>query len=170
MFTNARIQDPPAGAAAAVAAAAPMLPVVLYDGACVFCTAQAERVARISGGRIAVRPLQQALADVPWVDPDEAIQALHLVDRDGRTYAGAAAIVRLLRLTRPVLGWLVLPYHLPGVRWLAERAYAFVANRRYAIAGRTDAAWDDGGDGCATGACGVPWAQRGEQGRDLQRP
>jgi predicted DCC family thiol-disulfide oxidoreductase YuxK len=135
-------------------AAAPHLPVVLYDGACVFCTAQAERVKRISGGRIAVRPLQEALADVPWVDPDEAIQALHLVDLDGRSYAGAAAVVRLLRLTRPVLGVLVLPYHLPGVRWLAERAYAFVANRRYAIAGRTDP------DACATGACGVPWAER----------
>ena len=107
MFTKAPIP-------AQLAAAAPHLPVVLYDGACAFCTAQAERVKRISGGRIAVRPLQVALADVPWVDPDEAIRALHLVDRDGRTYAGAAAIVRLLRLTRPVLGVLVLPYHLPG--------------------------------------------------------
>lgn len=155
MFTNAQINDAPADADLAGAAA--RLPVVLYDGACVFCTAQAERVKRISGGRIAVRPLQQALADVPWVDPDEAIKALHLVDRDGRTYAGAAAIVRLLRLTRPVLGVLVLPYHLPGVRWLAERAYAVVANRRYAIAGRTDATDDDA---CATGACEVPWAER----------
>lgn len=147
MFTNAPTP-------AQLAAAAPQLPVVLYDGACVFCTAQAERVKRVSGGRIAVRPLQEALPDMPWVDPDEAIKALHLVDRDGRSFAGAAAIVRLLRLTRPVLGVLVLPYHLPGVRWLAERAYAFVANRRYAIAGRTDA------DDCATGACGVPWAER----------
>lgn len=147
MFTNAPTP-------AQLAAAAPQLPVVLYDGACVFCTAQAERVKRVSAGRIAVRPLQEALPDMPWVDPDEAIKALHLVDRDGRSFAGAAAIVRLLRLTRPVLGVLVLPYHLPGVRWLAERAYAFVANRRYAIAGRTDA------DDCAIGACGVPWAER----------
>lgn len=155
MFTNTQITDPPSDAD--LTAAAPNLPVVLYDGACVFCTAQAERVKRISAGRIAVRPLQQALADVPWVDPEEAIKALHLVDRDGRSYAGAAAVVRLLRLTRPVLGVLVLPYHLPGVRWLAERAYAFVANRRYAIAGRTEAAGDDA---CASGACGVPWAER----------
>ncbi len=160
MFTNAQIHDAPAGAD--VAAAAPHLPVVLYDGACVFCTAQAERVKRISRGRIAVRPLQEALADVPWVDPDEAIEALHVVDRDGRTYAGAAAVVRLLRLTRPLMGVLVLPYHLPGVRWLAEHAYAITAKRRYAIAGRTDAAGDD--DGCATGACGVPWAERSPSG------
>lgn len=126
---------------------------MLYDGACVFCTAQAARVRRISGGRIRIAPLQTALADVPWIDPAEAARALQLVDRDGQSYAGAAAVVRLLRLTRPALGWLVLPYHLPGVRWLADRAYDAVARRRYAIAGRTD-------DGCVNGACGVPWAAR----------
>ena len=129
--------------------AAPGLPVVLYDGACAFCSAHAERVRRIAAGRVRVEPLQTALADVPWVDPEGAVRALQLVDRDGRSYAGAAAIVRLLRLTRPLLGVLALPYHLPGVRWLADRAYAFVAARRYAIAGR-----------CDDGACGVGWAAR----------
>lgn len=139
---------------AELAAAAPRLPLALYDGDCVFCTAQAQRARRLSGGRLRIAPLQTALADVPWVDPEEAVKALQLVDRDGRVYAGAAAVVRLLRLTRPVVGVLALPYHLPGVRWLADRAYDAVAARRYAIAGRT-------GEGCADGACGVPWAARG---------
>jgi predicted DCC family thiol-disulfide oxidoreductase YuxK len=138
---------------AQLATAAPRLPLALYDGDCVFCTAQAERARRLSGGRLRIAPLQTALADVPWVDPEEAVKALQLVDRDGRVYAGAAAVVRLLRLTRPALGLLALPYHLPGVRWLADRAYDAVAARRYAIAGRTDA-------GCADGACGVSWAAR----------
>ncbi|MFU8889823.1 MAG: thiol-disulfide oxidoreductase DCC family protein [Trueperaceae bacterium] len=142
---------------AELAAAAPLLPLALYDGACVFCTAQAERARRLSGGRLRIAPLQTALAEVPWVDPEEAVKALQLVDRDGRVYAGAAAVVRLLRLTRPALGLLALPYHLPGVRWLADRAYDAVAARRYAIAGRSD-------DGCADGACGVPWAARGDGG------
>jgi predicted DCC family thiol-disulfide oxidoreductase YuxK len=132
---------------AELAAAAPRLPLVLYDGDCAFCTAQAHRVRRLAAGRLRVEPLQTAWVDVPWVSPDDARRALHLVDRDGRGYAGAAAIVRLLRLTRPLLGLWVLPYHLPGVRWLADRAYAFVAARRYAIAGRTE--------GCASGSCGV---------------
>ncbi len=131
---------------------------MLYDGACVFCRAQAERVRRIAGGRLRVEPLQAELAALPWVDPDDAIRALQLVDRDGRSYAGAAAIVRLVRLTRPWLGWLLLPYHLPGIRFLAERAYAFVADRRYAIAGRVP---EGAADGCIDGACGVPWATRG---------
>ena len=135
-------------------AAAPHLPLVLFDGECVFCTAQAQRLRALSRGRLRVEPLQSALPHVPWVDPDDAILALHLVDRDGRSYAGAAAVVRALRLSRPLLGALVLPYHLPGVRWLAERLYAWVARRRYRVAGRrmpTD---------CSTGACGVPWAER----------
>jgi len=142
-----------APAPAELARAAPRLPLALYDGDCVFCTAQAERARRLSGGRLRIAPLQTALADVPWVDPEEAVKALQLVDRDGRVYAGAAAVVRLLRLTRPLLGMLALAYHLPGVRWLADRAYDAVAARRYAIAGRTD-------DGCADGVCGVPWAAR----------
>lgn len=143
---------------AELAAAAPRLPVALYDGACVFCTAQAERARRWARGGLAVRPLQEGLGDVPWVDPDDALEALHLVDRDGRSYVGAAAVVRLLRLTRPLLGVLVLPYHLPGVRWLADRVYAAVAARRYAIAGRHDP--------CTDGVCGVPWAERTGAGSD----
>ena len=135
-----------------LAAASPHLPVALFDGTCVFCRAQAERARRLSGGRLAVQPLQSTLQHVPWVDPDDALDALHLVDSDGRSYVGAAAVVRLVRLTRPLLGLLLLPYHLPGVRWLAERAYAAVAARRYAIAGRHD--------GCEGGSCGVPWAER----------
>jgi predicted DCC family thiol-disulfide oxidoreductase YuxK len=137
---------------AELAAAAPRLPLVLYDGDCVFCTAQAARVRRLAAGRLRVEPLQTALPDVPWIDPEDAVRALHLVDRDGRGYAGAAAIVRLLRLTRPLFGILVLPYHLPGVRWLADRAYEFVAARRSAIAGRDD--------DCPTCTCDAPWAGR----------
>jgi len=128
--------------------------LVLFDGECVFCTAQARRLQALARGRLRVKPLQSALAHVPWVDPDDAIQALHLIDRDGRSYAGAAAVVRALRLSRPLLGALVLPYHLPGVPWLAERLYAWVAKRRYRIAGRLIAT------DCSTAACGVPWAER----------
>lgn len=142
---------PPDGAV--LAAAGDRLPVVLYDGACVFCTRQAATARRLGRGRVRVAPLQEELAHLPWIDPEEAVRAMQLVDRDGRTYAGAAAVVRLLRLARPWLGALALAYHLPGVRQLADRVYAAVAARRYAIAGRVDPA-------CADGACGVPWAAR----------
>ena len=136
--------------------AAPGLPVVLYDGACRFCTRQALTVQRLARRRVHVRPLQEALLELPWVDPDEAVSALTLVRHDGSTIKGAQAIVELLRLARPALGRLASLYYLPGLRQLADVAYRFVAARRYALFGTTpDHATCDGV------TCGVPWAARG---------
>lgn len=115
---------------AALAAARDRLPLLLYDGGCGFCSRLASTARRLARDRVRVEPLQHALAEVPWVDPADAMRALQLVDRDGHTYAGAGAIVRLLRIARPAVGALLLPYHLPGVRQLADRAYAAVAARR----------------------------------------
>ncbi len=135
--------------------AASGLPVVLYDGACRFCSRQALTVRRLAGERVHVRPLQEALDELPWVDPDEAVTALTLVRNDGSTVAGAQAIVELLRLARPTLGALATLYYLPGLRQLADLAYRIVAARRYALFGTTpDHA------PCDDGACGVPWVAR----------
>ncbi len=129
--------------------------MVLYDGACRFCTRQALTVRRLAGERVHVRPLQEALDELPWVDPDEAVTALTLVRNDGSTVAGAQAIVELLRLARPTLGALATLYYLPGLRQLADLAYRIVAARRYALFGTTpDHA------PCDDGACGVPWVAR----------
>lgn len=119
------------------AAAADVLPVVLYDGACRFCVAQAERVRRLGRGAVQVRPLQEAAALVPWIDPDEAARALTLVDEEGRPVRGAGAVVELLARSRPALRPLRLLLRVPGVRSLAEAAYEAVAARRYALFGRT---------------------------------
>lgn len=119
-------------------AAAPHLPLLLYDGTCPFCRAQARRLRPSGRARLRIEPLQTGVARVPWIDPEDAAAALHVIDVDGRRYVGAAAVVRALRLTRPVLGTLALAYHLPGVRWLAERAYALVAARRYGLGRRAD--------------------------------
>jgi predicted DCC family thiol-disulfide oxidoreductase YuxK len=140
--------------------AAATLPVVLYDGACRFCSRQALSVRRLAAGRVHVRPLQEALADLPWVDPDEAVLALTLVRRDGRTLSGAQAIVELLRLARPLLGALASFYYLPGVRQLADQGYRAVAARRYALFGRTPDHRP-----CDAGACGVPWRERAARPR-----
>ncbi len=141
------------------------LPLVLYDGACRFCTAQARNVRALAGGRVHVRPLQEALRELPWVDPDEAVAALTLVREDGRTAAGARAIVELLRLARPLLGALASLYYLPGLRQLVDRGYDFVAARRYALFGTTP-----DHERCDDGACGVPWTERadGNPGGDAE--
>ena len=147
-------------------AATPHLPLLLYDGACPFCRDQARRLRPRDGSRLRVEPLQTGLAHVPWIDPQEAATALHVIDVDGRRYVGAAAVVRALRLTRPVLGSLALAYHLPGVRWLAERAYAFVAARRYGLRRRADGS----PHACADDGCGTAAATPAGQITSTGRP
>ncbi len=136
--------------------AAATLPVVLFDGACSFCARQARVVRALARGRLLVRPLQEALPELPWVDPEQAVQALTLVRRDGRTVAGAEAVVELLRLARPGLGALAAVYYLPGLRQLADLGYRVIAARRYALFGTVPEH-----PACDGGACGRGWAARG---------
>lgn len=147
-------------------AAAPHLPLLLYDGACPFCRAQARRLRPKGRAGLRVEPLQTGIAHVPWIDPADAATALHVIDVDGRRYVGAAAVVRALRLTRPVLGTLALAYHLPGVRWLAERTYALVAARRYGLGQRADGS----PRACADDGCPAPAAPPSAQITSTGRP
>jgi predicted DCC family thiol-disulfide oxidoreductase YuxK len=81
------------------------------------------------------------------VTPQAAAQAMHLVLPGGRVVAGAAAVRVLLRRSRWAfpLAW---AWYLPGVPWLADRAYRWVAAHRYLFLGRTAPA-DCTGDSCA---------------------
>ena len=146
--------------------AARHLPLLLYDGTCPFCRAQVRHLRPTGHAGVRVETLQTGIAHVPWIDPDDAATALHLIDRDGRAYVGAAAVVRALRLTRPVLGTLALAYHLPGVRWLAERAYAFVAARRYGLGRHADGSLRS----CADDGCAAPVGSPGDQITSTGRP
>jgi predicted DCC family thiol-disulfide oxidoreductase YuxK len=120
--------------------------VLLFDGRCRLCRAQAERLERLGGDRVRVRPLQEALRDYPQLNEADALREMKLVDSNGRVYGGAEALVRLVRHGHPSLGRLMLVYYLPGIRWLADRSYAWVARNRYRIWGRVEDACED--DAC----------------------
>ena len=122
-------------------------PVLLYDGTCAFCRAQAARARRWAGTRVRVVPLQTALAEFPWVDAEGGGRAVLLIDRYGHRYAGAAAVVHLVRIVRPGLAPLLALYRLPLVRALAERVYDFVAVRRYRLGTAINGP-------CGDGTCG----------------
>jgi predicted DCC family thiol-disulfide oxidoreductase YuxK len=120
-----------------------MSPVLLYDGQCRFCVRQAERLARWSGGRVQLKSFRdpRVLARFPGVTLAACETGMQLVEADGRVSSGAEAGARALRL-RPALapvGWL---YFVPGVRQLADRAYAIVARNRFRLGGTCD------GDAC----------------------
>lgn len=112
---------------------------VLFDGDCRFCTASAHGIQRRFGkARISLRNFQEpgALDATPSVTLDAAMKRLHVVREDGRVFAGAEAIARLVAGV-PVVGWLAFVYYVPGLRQLAELAYGVVARNRYRLFGRT---------------------------------
>jgi predicted DCC family thiol-disulfide oxidoreductase YuxK len=126
-------------------------PIALYDGHCRFCTEQAEKLARMARGAIEIRSFQEpgALDAFPGITHEACMVELKLVGGDGRVYGGAEAVVRALRLGRPLIGRIALGYYFPGVRWLADRAYAWVAKNRYRLFGKTRRAAACDGEACA---------------------
>ena len=106
---------------------------VLFDGACNLCRASARRVHELdTRGRIELLDLHQpsAAERFPQVDREEAMKWMQAVDRRGRIFSGADAWARIGLL---LPGWNLLAWMLlvPGVRWIAGKAYAWIARNRY---------------------------------------
>lgn len=132
-----RTQPPPGGK-----------PVVLYDGHCEFCTAQATRLRRIAGGRVLLRSFQDpgVLDDYPGLTHEHCMRELKMIAGDGRIFGGAEAFVRAVACGHRVIGLLLYKYYIPGIRQIADVVYRRVAARRYERDGRA------AGE-CETGLC-----------------
>ncbi len=119
--------------------------VMLFDGHCRFCTQSAKKLARWFPGSVKATSFQDdgVLDRFPGVSYDACMKRMHVVTPDGRVYAGAAAVSRILRQI-PVLGLAFWLYYLPGLRQLAELAYELVAKYRYKLFGKS-VACDPGG-------------------------
>lgn len=62
-------------------------------------------------------------------------QALHAVKPDGSVAVGAAAVAAALGAARAPWPLVARVMRIPGIRWLAERIYRWVANHRSTISG-----------------------------------
>lgn len=120
-------------------------PVLLYDGRCRFCVAQATRLARWTGERIRLESFRdpEVLARYPGVTLAACETGMQLVEADGRITSGAEAGARALG-RRPGLAPLARLYFVPGLRQLLDRGYAIVVRNRFRLGGTCD---DD--------ACGI---------------
>jgi predicted DCC family thiol-disulfide oxidoreductase YuxK len=106
---------------------------ILYDGACNLCRASVAKLRRLDPqGRVETLDLHNP--DVPkrfpQVNADEAMRLMQAVDSQGRVYSGSDAWARVL-LALPgwkLIAWLLL---VPGIRFVAQRIYAWVARNRY---------------------------------------
>lgn len=108
-------------------------PVLLWDGGCGFCARWVEWIRRRdpAGAIELLRASERGTYPALTAIPGEALDhAMHLALPDGRVLAGARAIPEILRHLPAWrrLTWLFL---VPGVPWIADRAYRYVAARRH---------------------------------------
>src|SRR6185295_1832159 len=104
--------------------------ILIFDGDCRFCNAQAARLKRWAGPRLETMPLQTpGLLEAVGLDYDTAMTAMHLLTVDGIIYRGLEAAVQALR-HRPILGWLAKLYYVPGCKHLGDFGYRLVAKNR----------------------------------------
>jgi predicted DCC family thiol-disulfide oxidoreductase YuxK len=124
----------------------------IYDGYCVLCQ-QSRRIVNALDWLNRVEFLNihdwnEVSARYPELDFEQAMGQMHLVGEDGQLVGGFAGVRRLLRdlpLGFPL--WLLL--HIPGVGWLGDKIYRFVARNRYRINKAVGAAV------CEDGTCKV---------------
>ncbi len=141
---------PKAPVALPTAAERPEADIVIYDGHCKFCTGQVQNLARWdSKGRLAFLSLHdpEVAKRFPDLTYDQLMEEIYVVDQQGNRYAGAAAL-RYLTTRLPRLYVLAPLMHIPFTMPLWRWGYKQVAKRRYAIAGKS-------ADACDDGACAV---------------
>ena len=109
--------------------------LVLYDDECPLCVFQMKLLTWLDWLHVAsVGPLssERAQAAAPQLDRETLRSAMHVVTSDGRIHRGARCI-RFLSLRMPLLFPLGLVLWVPGVIWIAEIVYAFVAKNRLVL-------------------------------------
>jgi predicted DCC family thiol-disulfide oxidoreductase YuxK len=112
--------------------------VLLYDGGCGFCTWSAHLLEKI-GPETEIVAWQLTDLAALGVSEAQAMDAVQWVKVDGTVRSGHEAIAATLSSagrTWKAVGRMIL---LPGISWLAAKAYRLVANNRYRLPGSTPA-------------------------------
>jgi predicted DCC family thiol-disulfide oxidoreductase YuxK len=107
--------------------------ILLYDDTCPICTFQMRLLTWLDWrNAFSLLPISNPRATeiAPQLPREELLEAIHCVTMGGRIYRGARAI-RYAGLRLPLLVPLALVLWIPGVIWVAEKVYQWVARNRY---------------------------------------
>lgn len=138
---------------------APALPqdsgTLLYDGECVFCRRQIERIKAWDGlqqqgrGRFQYLSLHAPEVQERWPDlsRDRLMQEMCIIDPQDHRHWGAEA-VRYITRVLPRLWWAAPFTHFPGAMLVLKPLYGLVSKYRYRLMGRTQ-------DACESGSCSL---------------
>ncbi|HET7208315.1 MAG TPA: DUF393 domain-containing protein [Terriglobales bacterium] len=104
---------------------------LFFDADCQFCTRIARCLQRpMKRQGLALAPLQDPrVAALLGIPPHELLRAIRFVSDEGKHYAGADALLAVMRelpWSRPFV-WLA---RIPGVLWLMRFAYQWIAEHR----------------------------------------
>ncbi len=117
-----------------------MAPAVLvFDGDCAFCTTSVHWLERHLAHKPVIVAWQRADLTRLHLTPQRCSEALQWVGSNGTHRQGAAAVAATLRYAGK--GWALVGFFLdaPGIRWVAERVYRWVAANRHRLPGGTPA-------------------------------
>lgn len=120
-------------------------PVLVYDGDCAFCSSCVRVLERIGPDAEMVAWQLADLAEL-GVTERQAADAVQWVQVDGKVRSGHEAIAAVLttagRIWR-IVGRVIL---LPGISWIAAKAYRLVSDNRHRLPGGTPACAADAVD------------------------
>lgn len=103
-----------------------------YDGACPLCSAEIDKLARFTRGRIILKNIHDLTRGEVALDKETLLSRLHLQTADGEWITGLQANIRAWHHTPLRYLWRLLD--LPLIRILSHRAYEFWLRRRAAQA------------------------------------
>lgn len=127
----------------------------VYDGHCVICNSTRRLVTALDWLRrvdwLDLHQRDTVEARYPWLDYERAMGEIHVIESQNAIYGGYFGVRRLLRdLPLGVPVWVLL--HLPGMDWVGQRVYRWVARNRYAINRALGVELDE----CEDGVCKIP--------------
>ena len=104
-------------------------PVLVYDGACGFCTFWVHRWQHITEDQVVYKPSQEAASQYPQIAPEKFDSSIYLIYPDGTYYSGAKGVYKALATSMHKLP-LWAYEKVPGFALISEWAYRQVANNR----------------------------------------
>lgn len=131
--------------------------LVLYDGECSLCRFQMRLLTWLDWfGVLALVPVSDPRAAAAGLPREALEEQMHCVTTGGRVYRGARCL-RFVGLRLPLLAPFALFLWVPGVIWVAEKVYGWIARHRRQISRLF---------GCKS-ACGLLPARKREQDNGL---
>ena len=111
--------------------------ILLYDGQCPLCQRSVKILKRLDWFRCIryqdARQVDQIPATDPPLDPARLLEEMHLVPRNRKHIYHGFGAFRWLAWRMPLL-WLIAPFlYIPGVPYLGQKVYLWVARNRFKL-------------------------------------